>query len=209
MNLAEVHELADAVLLVWYPGEEGGNATADIIFGKVSPSGRLPITFPKSLSQLPPYEDYSMKGRTYRYMQEEPMYPFGFGLSYTKFNYSDIKLSSPAVKKGQSVDVEVKVSNTGNTNAEEVVQLYITNLETGIPTPLYSLKGIKRLSLKAGASESVKFTVTPEMLTLINEKGESILQPGSYKISVAGSLPGNRSETLGGAKAQQITLTMK
>ena len=209
MNLAEVHELADAVLLAWYPGEEGGNAVADIIFGKASPSGRLPITFPKSLSQLPPYEDYSMKGRTYRYMQEEPMYPFGFGLSFTKFNYSDIKLSSPSVKKGQSVDVEVKVTNAGKTNGEEVVQLYITSLETGIPTPLYSLKGIKRLSLKAGAAEQVKFTITPDMLTLINEKGESLLQPGSYKISVAGSLPGNRSETLGGAKAQQITLTMK
>jgi len=209
MNLAEVHELADAVLLVWYPGEEGGNAVADIIFGKASPSGRLPITFPKSLSQLPPYEDYSMKGRTYRYMQEEPMYPFGFGLSFTKFTYSDIKLASPTVKKGQSVDVEVKVTNSGNTNADEVVQLYLTSMETTSPTPLYSLKGIRRLSLKAGTSEQVKFTITPEMLTLINEKGESLLQPGNYKISVAGSLPGNRSEILGGAKAQQVTLTMK
>jgi len=209
MNLAEVHELADAVLLVWYPGEEGGNAVADIIFGKASPSGRLPITFPKSLSQLPPYEDYSMKGRTYRYMQEEPMYPFGFGLSFANFVYSDIKLASPTVKKGQSVDVEVKVTNSGNTDGDEVAQLYITNLETGIPTPLYSLKGIKRLSVKVGASEQLKFTITPEMLTLINEKGESLLQPGSYKISIAGSLPGSRSESLGGAKAQQITLTMK
>jgi len=209
MNLAEVHELSDAVVLVWYPGEEGGNAIADIIFGKASPSGRLPITFPKSLSQLPPYEDYSMKGRTYRYMQEEPMYPFGFGLSFTKFTYSDIKLVSPTIKKGQSADVEVKITNSGNTDGDEVVQLYITNMETGIPTPIYSLKGIKRLSLKAGASEQVKFTISPEMLTLINEKGESLLQPGSYKISVAGSLPGNRSEALGSAKAQQVTLTMK
>jgi len=209
MNLAEVHELADAVLLVWYPGEEGGNAIADIIFGKASPSGRLPITFPKSLSQLPPYEDYSMKGRTYRYMQEEPMYPFGFGLSFTEFTYSDIKLASPTVKKGQSVDVEVKVTNSGNTDGDEVVQLYITNLEKGISTPLYALKGIKRLSLKAGAAEQVKFTITPEMLALINEKGEPLLQPGRYKISVAGSLPGNRSETLGSAKAQQVTLIMK
>jgi beta-glucosidase len=209
MNLSEVHELADAVLLVWYPGEEGGNAVADIIFGKASPSGRLPITFPKLLSQLPPYEEYSMKGRTYRYMQEEPMYPFGFGLSFTKFNYSDIKLSSPTIKKGLSVDVEVKVANTGSIDADEVVQLYITNLETGIPTPLYALKGMKRVSLKAGSSEQVRFTITPEMLTLINEKGESLQQPGSYKISIAGSLPGNRSEALGGAKAQQVTLTMK
>ena len=209
MNLAEVHELADAVLLVWYPGEEGGNAVADIIFGKATPSGRLPITFPKSLSQLPPYEDYSMKGRTYRYMQEEPLYPFGFGLSFTKFIYSEIKLTVPAIKKGQSVDVEVKVANSGNSDGDEVVQLYITNMETSIPTPLYSLKGVKRLFLKPGASERVKFTITPEMLTLINEKGESLMQAGNFKISVAGSLPGIRSEALGGAKAQQVTLTMK
>src|SRR5476649_1514046 len=93
MNLSEIHELADAVLLVWYPGEEGGNAVADIIFGKASPSGKLPITFPKSLSQLPAYENYSMAGRTYRYMTAEPMYPFGFGLSYAKFSYSGLALS--------------------------------------------------------------------------------------------------------------------
>lgn len=99
MNLEKVHELADAVLMVWYPGEEGGNAVADVIFGKVSPSGRLPITFPKSLDDLPPYEDYSMKGRTYKYMEAAPMYPFGYGLSYTDFDYSDIQLSENKVKK--------------------------------------------------------------------------------------------------------------
>ncbi len=209
MNLAEVHELADAVLLVWYGGEEGGNAVADVIFGKASPSGRLPITFPKSLSQLPPYEDYSMIGRTYRYMKEEPLYPFGFGLSYAKFTYSGIKLSTSSIKKGQSVDVEVTLTNAGHAEGEEVAQLYITNTTTTVRTPLYSLKGFKRMKLKPSASETVKFTITPEMLTLVNEKGESVLESGNFKISVGGSLPGSRSEALGAAPAQQVVLSMK
>ncbi|MGC4022579.1 MAG: glycoside hydrolase family 3 C-terminal domain-containing protein [Cyclobacteriaceae bacterium] len=211
MNLAEVQELADAVLLVWYPGEEGGNAVADVIFGKASPSGRLPITFPKSLSQLPVYEDYSMKGRTYRYMSEEPLYPFGYGLSYTKFNYSDIKLSTPSVsaKKIQSIDVEVKITNTGNVESDEVAQLYITDVQASTYTPLYALKGFKRVKIKPNESQVVKFTISPEMLNLVNDKGESVLEPGDFKISIGGSLPGNRSETLGSAKAQQAMLTVK
>ncbi|GHN02242.1 glycosyl hydrolase [Cytophagales bacterium WSM2-2] len=209
MNLAEVHELADAVVLAWYPGEEGGNAVADIIFGKTAPSGRLPITFPKSLSQLPAYEDYTMNGRTYRFMKEEPLYPFGFGLSYTKFNYSNAKLSSPSIKKDQNTEIEVTVSNTGSMEGEEVVQLYITDVQASSRTPFYAMKGIKRVKIKAGGSEVVKFTVTPEMLTLITDKGEPVIEPGEFKITVAGSLPGSRSEALGAAKSQQVVLTVK
>ncbi|HTH55000.1 MAG TPA: glycoside hydrolase family 3 N-terminal domain-containing protein [Cyclobacteriaceae bacterium] len=209
MNLAEVHELADAVILAWYPGEEGGNAVADIIFGKASPSGRLPITFPKSFSQLPPYEDYSMNGRTYRFMKDEPLYPFGFGLSYNKFTYSNIKISKPQLKNGESTEVEVAVTNNGTANGEEVVQLYITDVQATARTPLYALKGIKRIKLNAGTTEVVRFTITPQMMTLITDRGESIVEPGDFKISVGGSLPGNRSEALGAAKAQQITLTVK
>jgi beta-glucosidase len=209
MNLADVHELADAVLLVWYPGEEGGNAVADILFGKASPSGRLPVTFPKSLSQLPAYEDYSTKGRTYRYMTEEPLYPFGFGLSYTRFAYSGITLSTPTIKKGQSADVQVTITNSGAMESQEVVQLYITDMEASARTPLYALKGIKKLNLKPGSSEIIKFTITPEMLMLVNEKGEAVLEPGTFKISIGGSLPGNRSEALGAAKAEQAILTVK
>lgn len=209
MNLAEVHELADAVLLVWYPGEEGGNAVADIVFGKVSPSGRLPITFPKSFDQLPPYEDYSMKGRTYKYMKEEPMYPFGFGLSYSTFTYSNIKLSSATIKKKQSVDVEVTVSNSGKVESEEVVQLYITDVEASTDAPLFSLNGIQRIKLKSGNSSVVKFTITPEMMELVNAKGERIIEPGKFKISVGGSLPGKRSETLGASKSLETFFTVQ
>lgn len=208
MNLAEVHEIADAVLLVWYPGEEGGNAVADVIFGKVSPSGRLPITFPKSLSQLPAYEDYSMKGRTYRYMTEEPMYPFGYGLSYTNFEYSNLKLSKDAVGENESLKVEVTVKNTGTRASDEVVQLYLTQ-QNQKDAPLYSLKGFKRVNIAAGVSVKVSFDVTPAMLKQVNQNGESVLMPGSIKISVGGSLPGIRSETLGAGKHVESMLSVK
>lgn len=211
MNLAEVHELADAVLLVWYPGEEGGNAVADIVFGKVSPSGRLPITFPKSFDQLPPYEDYSMKGRTYKYMKEEPLYPFGFGLGYSKFTYSNIKLSAITVKKKQiqPVEVEVTVTNAGAIEGEEVVQLYITDVEASTDAPLFSLNGIKRIKLKPGSSSDVKFTITPAMMELVNAKGERVIEPGKFKVSVGGSLPGKRSEALGASKTLETFFTVQ
>jgi beta-glucosidase len=200
MNLAEVHELADAVLLVWYPGEEGGNAVADVIFGKVAPSGKLPITFPKSLDQLPAYEDYSMKGRTYRYMTAEPLYPFGFGLSYTTFKYGDVRLSKKTMKNNEPIEAAVQVTNTGKFSSDEVVQLYITTEGAGSTAPLYSLKGFKRITLAPGASKTVRFTLTPEMLKVVNEQGQPVLRAGTVKISIGGSLPGVRSEALGAMK---------
>jgi beta-glucosidase len=209
VNLSEVHELADAILMVWYPGEEGGNAVADIIFGDVSPSGRLPVTFPKSLDQLPAYEDYSMEGRTYRYMKQEPMYPFGYGLSYTSFEYSDIKLSSKNIKTGEQADVKVTVTNTGRYESEEVVQLYISDAEATVRVPLYSLKGFKRINLKPGESITVRFAITPGMLELIDNNGQSILEPGEFKISIGGSLPSSRSEELGIARHAETILKVR
>ena len=208
MNLNEIHELSDAVLLVWYPGEEGGNAIADIIFGNVSPSGRLPVTFPKSLDQLPPYDDYSMEGRTYRYMNKEPMYPFGYGLTYGKFEYSGAKLSSENIKKGNSTELSIAVTNTGQMEAEEVVQLYITDLEASVKAPLFSLKGFKRVSLKPGETKTVKFTITSEMLSIINNEGKAILEEGNFKIHVGGSLPVKRSMDLGGSPFSEVILNV-
>jgi beta-glucosidase len=200
MNLSEIHDLADAVLLAWYPGEEGGNAVADIIFGKVSPSGKLPVTFPKSLQQLPSYEDYSMKGRTYRYMTEEPMYPFGYGLTYSKFDYGTLQTSTQNVKKGQSMTVETTVTNKGSKASDEVIQLYISHPGAGENEPLYSLKGFQRINLAAGASKVVKFTVTPDMLSLVNDNGETLETTGKVTFYMGGSSPMQRSETLGIAK---------
>ena len=197
MNLAEIHELADAVLLVWYPGEEGGTAVADIVFGKISPSGRLPITFPKSLDQLPPYEDYTMKGRTYKYMEQEPLYPFGYGLSYTKFTYAEPKISATKVKKGDNVTVSVTVTNSGEVKSDEVVQLYISDVEASVDVPISQLYGIKRISLEPGASNEVSFEITSKMMELVNNDGERVLEPGEFKIHIGGSSPGKRAIELG------------
>jgi beta-glucosidase len=209
MNLAEIHELADAVLLAWYPGEEGGNAVADVLFGKVSPSGKLPITFPQSLDQLPAYEDYSMKGRTYRYMTAEPLYPFGFGLSYTTFTYSNLQLSAPSATGSQPVEATVTVTNTGKYAADEVAELYLTTEEAPMMAPLYALKGFKRFSLAAGASQKLRFTITPDMMKLVDDKGQRVLLPGKIKISIGGSLPGSRSAALGASKPAEAELIIK
>ena len=209
MNLAEVHELCDAVLLTWYPGEEGGNAVADLLFGKASPSGKLPITFPKSFAQLPAYESYGMSGRTYRYLAAEPQYPFGFGLSYAKFEYSALTMPKNAAKN-KPVEVTAKVSNTGKMEGEEVVQLYLTHPpKKGTQTPLYALKSFKRIKLAPGASTTVKFTLTPEALALINAQGQAVPATGPVTVWVGGSLPGARSVALGASPAVSAVLTVK
>ena len=201
-------DLADAILFAWYPGEQGGNAVADVLFGDASPSGKLPLTFPKSIEQLPPYEDYAMQGRTYRYAAEEPLYPFGFGLSYTSFSYDTIQLSSSKVAKGESLTVKVTVSNAGDRDAEEVVQLYLSDLEASVEVPLYSLKGFQRVALKAGESQELTFMVTSEMMELINDEGRAVLEPGEFKIRVGGSSPGKRSRELGAPEPVEAVFTV-
>jgi len=209
MNLKEVHELADAVLLVWYPGEEGGTAVADVIFGNTSPSGRLPITFPMSLDDIPAYEDYSMKGRTYKYMDVKPMYPFGFGLSYTNFSYSEISLSESRVRQGNSLKATLTVSNSGNMKAEEVVQLYISDLKTSVDAPKTQLFGIKRVELDPGASKEIEFDISPERMELVNNEGERVLERGDFKIYIGGSSPGERSVELGTGKLKEATFNLR
>jgi beta-glucosidase len=208
MNLAEVQQLADAVLLVWYPGEEGGNAVADILFGRTSPSGKLPVTFPRSYDQLPPYEDYSMKGRTYRYMSAEPLYPFGFGLSYTTFAYSNVQVSKKKIRRGETVIASVTLTNTGKYAGacDEVVELYLTHENAGDSAALFALKGFQRVSLAAGDSIRVQFTLTPEQMAVIDAKGHSVVPSGKIRISIAGSVPTQRSEALGAAKGVEAEI---
>lgn len=209
LALGEVMELADAVLFAWYPGEEGGNAVADVLFGDVAPSGKLPLTFPKSVKQLPPYEDYNMKGRTYRYMTEEPLFPFGFGLSYTQFAYSDLKLDKAAVKNGETVTASVTVTNKGACAAEEVVQLYITDVQASVTAPQYALKGFKRIALAAGESKTVAFAVTPELMSIVNDNGDKIIEAGDFKVTVGGCSPGQRGVELGAAPAVTAVFAVK
>ena len=211
----EVYEMADALLFAWYPGEQGGNALGDLIFGDAVPSGRLPVTFPKSVNDLPPYEDYAMKNRTYRYMEKEPLFPFGFGLSYTTFEYSNLKISKTETSVTGSkttdvtVDVEVTVSNTGNYRGEEVVQLYLSDLAASVPVPRYALKGFQRVTLWPGASQTIHFTLPQDMMKLVNEKGERVFEKGDFKVYAGGSVPSQRSLDLGAAKYLEAVFSVK
>jgi beta-glucosidase len=197
LALGEVEDLVEAILFVWYPGQEGGKAVADVLFGDVSPAGKLPLTFPKSLDQLPPFEDYRMEGRTYRTMTQEPLYPFGFGLSYSRFAYADLSLEETEISAGQSLSVSVKVSNTGERAAAEVAQFYLSDLEASAPVPLHHLVGFERVLLEPGESRRLQFTLTPEMMSFFDEHGELKLEAGAFRLEVGGCSPGKRGLELG------------
>ena len=209
MNLSEVQELSDAVLLVWYPGEEGGTAVANILFGKTSPSGKLPITFPKSLAQLPPFEDYSMKGRTYKYMNVEPLYPFGFGLSYTTFTYGEAKVSAKRISKKDNLVVSVTVTNSGKVKSDEVVQLYVSDLVASVEVPNFQLTNMKRITLEPGESTEVSFLLTPKAFEIVKNDGSRTIESGDFKIFVGGSSPMKRSFELGSPKMTEVVINVK
>lgn len=185
-----------AIIQAWYPGAQGGRAIASMLFGEYSPSGRLPVTFYKTTEELPDFHDYSMKNRTYRYMENEALYPFGYGLSYSKFEYSDLKISSDKIKPGESINCSVKVKNIGNYDAKEAVQLYLKDIETSVVAPKWQLKGLKKVNLLAGEQIEVNFTILPEDMMLVNNAGESILEAGNFEIYVGGSQPDIRSLSL-------------
>jgi len=188
VNWANDH--VPAILDAWYPGEEGGTAIADVLFGDYNPGGRLPVTFYKSVEQLPPFTDYRMEGRTYRYFKGAPLYPFGFGLSYTNFKYEDLRLSARRVKAGQKVKITTEVANTGGRAGDEVVQLYVTRVAASVPVPIRSLAGIQRIFLKPGEKRTVTFTLAPEQMSVIDDQGKRIVEPGEFLISVGGKQPG-------------------
>jgi beta-glucosidase len=176
---------AAAILEAWYPGGEGGTAIADVLFGDYNPAGRLPVTFYKSVDQLPPFTDYSMQGRTYRYFKGEPLYPFGFGLSYTNFVYSNLKFSAKSVQAGEPVQVTVDVANTGDREGEEVVQLYLTDVAASAPVPIRTLVGFDRISLRPREKRSVTFTITPRQMSLIDDGGKRVIEPGEFVVNTS------------------------
>ena len=207
--LGEVEDVVDAILFVWYPGMEGGRAVADVLFGDASPAGKLPVTFPRSLDQVPAFDDYSMKGRTYRYMTEEPLYPFGFGLSYSHFEYSDLKLDRTEIPLGDSLDIRLIVHNRGDRDSAEVVQFYLSNLNASTLVPLHHLVGFERVTLKAGESRPLKFTLTPEMMSFYNDDGKLTLEPGEFRLEVGGCSPGTRGQDLGAPKPVSAVFEVK
>jgi beta-glucosidase len=195
VNWAKEH--ANAILEAFYPGEEGGTAVAQTLSGKNNPAGRLPVTFYAGLDQLPPFEDYSMKGRTYRYFEGTPLYPFGYGLSYTTFSYSGLSIPK-MVDAGSPLVAEVTVTNTGKKAGDEVAQLYLTF--PSVPgAPLKALRGFERIHLAAGASQKVKFELNPRDMSMVTEAGVPIVAEGAYTVSVGGGQPNTGAPVVTGS----------
>jgi beta-glucosidase len=175
-------ENVSAIVEAWYPGEEGGTAIADVLFGDYNPGGRLPVTFYKSVDQLPPFTDYSMKGKTYRFFTGEPLFPFGHGLSYTTFAYSDLKASDITI--GQTLSVLIDVENNGDMAGEEVVQLYVDgNAGDG---PIRSLQGFNRVYLRPKQRKTVEFKLKPEQIARVGVDGRRRLEAGRVSLTVGG-----------------------
>jgi beta-glucosidase len=187
VNWAAEH--VPAIVEAWYPGQAAGPAIADVLFGDYNPAGRLPVTFYRSVNQLPPFTDYNMAGKTYRYFQGDPLFPFGHGMSYTTFAYDKLEIPD-RVNSDENVVVSVEVENTGSTPGEEVVQLYVTDVEASVPVPIRSLQGFKRVFLEPGERQSVSFTLTRQQLSVIDTDWQRVVEPGVFEISVGGKQPG-------------------
>ena len=179
-----------AIVEAWYPGEAGGAALADVLFGDYNPAGRLPVTFYRSVDDLPPFDDYDMAGRTYRYFDGQPLYPFGFGLSYTQFRYRDLEISPQSTPAGVPIQVSVHVENTGRTAGDEVVQLYVTDLHASAPVPIRQLVGFERIHLAPGEAQTVTLTIQPEQLSLITGDDRRIIEAGTFRVAIGGCQPG-------------------
>jgi beta-glucosidase len=188
VNWADQH--CRAILEAWYPGQAGGRAVAEALFGDYNPGGRLPVSFYKSVNQLPPFEDYQMAGRTYRYFEDEVLYPFGYGLSYSSFEYSDLTLSHERMEKPEMLRLSCAVRNTGHLTGDEVVQVYLRDEEASLPVPKRTLVGFKRIRLAPGAAEELTFEIKPRQFAFVDETGDWIIEPGRFTLFVGGGQPG-------------------
>ena len=186
-----------AIIQAWYPGEEGGTAIADVLFGDYNPAGRLPVTFYKSVDDLPPFTDYNMEGHTYRYFRGEPLYPFGHGLSYTTFAYSNLRLGQTRIEPQSPQTITVDIMNTGKLDGDEVVQVYVSDDEASVPVPIRQLVGFERIHLAPGETKSVSFTITPRQLSVIDDSGRRVVEPGTFSVSVGGRQPRTGEKTSG------------
>jgi len=195
VNWANSH--ANAILDAFYPGEEGGTAVAQTLSGKNNPAGRLAVTFYTGVDQLPAFEDYGMKGRTYRYFEGKPLYPFGYGLSYTTFSYAGLKVPPKPVKAGDPLTADVTVTNTGKLAGDEVVQLYLSFPDVK-GAPLRALRGFQRVHLEPGKSQDVHFELKPRDLSMVSEAGDPMIAEGKYTISIGGGQPGTGAPTAAG-----------
>ncbi|MHC0447964.1 glycoside hydrolase family 3 C-terminal domain-containing protein [Flavobacterium sp. 3-218] len=186
-----------AILTAGYPGQQGGNAIADVLFGDYNPAGRLPVTYYKSVDQLPKFENYDMEGRTYRYFHKTPLYPFGFGLSYTNFNYSNLQLPKE-LNSENDFKVSVDVTNTGEREGDEVAELYLKDEKASTPRSILQLEGFERIHLKKGETKTINFTITPRQLSIINKKKQRVVEPGWFTIYVGGKQPDGSKDVQSG-----------
>lgn len=205
----EIYEMADALLFVWYPGEQGGNAVADILFGDKIPSGRLPITFPKSIADIPDYEDYGMSGRSYKYMDIDPLFPFGFGLSYNTYKYDNLFLNKTVINENETITCTFDIINEGLYEGEEVIQLYLSTKNGTIKLPNFDLKYFNRVNLQPGETKSIKIEILPDMMKNINMDGERVLLKGEYSVYVGGASPLKRSSQLGASEIKKTSFVIK
>ena len=202
VNWADEH--IPAIIQGWYPGAQGGKAIAKVLFGEKNPEGKLPVTFYRSTQELPEFTDYAMKGRTYRYMEQEALYPFGYGLSYTSYTYSNVTLSESILTE-KGIAVEADVTNTGKMAGRETVQVYVKVKQPG--TPNAQLKGIQKVALEPGETKHVSIQLPLEAFGLYNEAGCKIVQQGAYEISIGGCQPEKRSEALTGSSVIRMEVT--
>lgn len=200
LNLAE--ERCAAIIQAWYPGSRGGQAIAELLFGEYSPAGRLPVTFYRTIEELPEFTDYRMTGRTYRYMKNDALYPFGYGLSYNTYRYDAVEF--PYWQDGK-LHVRMRVTNQGTMEGDEVVQLYTIHKSPVLESPNCSLRGFQRITLEPGASQEVEFILGQEDLMMVNNDGEKVLESGEYEITVGGGQPDHRTEELTGQKVLRFT----
>ena len=198
VNFAQAH--CNAIVQNWYAGSYGGQAVAELLFGKFSPSGRLPVTFYKSLDDLPAFTDYAMDGRTYRYLHAEPLYPFGYGLSYAKFTFSDLTLSETSLPAGEGLRATVTVQNESDIPAATPVEFYVRDEEASTRVPHFSLCAFDRVELAPGESRTVTVEIAPRALCLVTEDGEVVEESGDFTLFAGASAPDARSVTLTGAE---------
>lgn len=202
------HPGIKAIVEAWFPGEEGGTAIARVLSGMVNPSGRLPVTFPASIDDVPDIAEYRMAGRTYRFATREPSFPFGHGLSYTSFTYSDPSLPAASITAGDAVELSATVTNAGTRPGDEIVQLYVKDEAGSARVPVHSLRGVRRVSLGPGESTRVAFTIVPADLALVMEDGTSVVEPGAFTLLVGGRQPTARAAALAGGNVVEARLVV-
>ena len=203
IDLSLADEKAAAVLQLWYPGARGGSAVADILFGDISPSGKLSVTFYRSLDGMPAFEDYSMQGRTYRYLTDAPLYPFGYGLSYGNVIVKDAEITAKD-DDSRDVTLRVDVSNQGSVETMDVVQIYVKDLESEFAVPNHSLCAFARVSLQPGEKRSLELKVSGEAFSAVNEEGERIKDSGKYMLFAGTGQPDKRTQELTGKECVKV-----